>query len=99
MREIKFRAYAVESLIDSQWIENGYGVTKIKYTDGTSSVHILTSYGDYQVVEESVGQYTKKGAISMSVQVLKDYVEFSREIGEKPTWEGLKEHKKMFWRN
>ena len=41
----------------------------------------------------------KKGAISMSVQVLKDYVEFSREIGEKPTWEGLKEHKKMFWRD
>lgn len=58
MREIKFRAYAVEDLIDSQWIENGYGVTKIKYTDGTSSVHILTSYGDYQVVEDSVGQYT-----------------------------------------
>ena len=42
---------------------------------------------------------SKKGAISMSVQVLKDYVEFSREIGEKPTWEGLKEHKKMFWRD
>lgn len=58
MREIKFRAYVVESLIDSQWIENGYGVTKIKYTDGTSSVHILTAYGDYQVAEESVGQYT-----------------------------------------
>lgn len=58
MREIKFRAYAVEDLIDSQWIENGYGVTKIKYTDGASSVHILTSYGDYQVVEDSVGQYT-----------------------------------------
>ena len=35
----------------------------------------------------------------MSIQVLKDYVEFSREIGEKPTWEGLKEHKKMFWRD
>ena len=35
----------------------------------------------------------------MSVQVLKDYVEFSREIGAKLTWEGLKEHKKMFWRD
>lgn len=58
MREIKFRAYAVEGLIGSQWIENGYGITKIEYTNGTRSVHILTPYGDYQVVEESVGQYT-----------------------------------------
>lgn len=58
MREIKFRAYAVEDLISSQWIEDGYGITKIKYTDGTSSVYILTPYGDYQVEEESVGQYT-----------------------------------------
>lgn len=58
MREIKFRAYAIEDLTSSQWIENGYGITKINYTDGTNSVHILTPYGDYHVVEESVGQYT-----------------------------------------
>lgn len=57
MREYKFRGYAVEEMVNSQWIY-GYGVTKIEYTDGTSSVHLLTPYGDYQVEEESVGQYT-----------------------------------------
>lgn len=58
MRKIKFRGYAVEELVGSQWITDGYGVTKIKYTDGTSSVHLLTPYGDYGVEEKSVGQYT-----------------------------------------
>lgn len=58
MREIKFRGYAKEELVGSQWIDNGYGVTRINYTDGTSSVHLLTPYGDYRVEEDSVGQYT-----------------------------------------
>lgn len=58
MREIKFRGYAKEELVGSQWIDNGYGATKINYTDGTSSVHLLTPYGDYRVEEDSVGQYT-----------------------------------------
>lgn len=57
MREYKFRGYAVEEMVNSQWIY-GYGVTKINYTDGTSSVHLLTSSGDYRVEGESVGQYT-----------------------------------------
>lgn len=35
----------------------------------------------------------------MSIYVLKDYINFSEQIGETPTWEGLKEHKKMFWRD
>lgn len=56
MREYKFRGYAVEEMIGSQWLY-GYGVTKINYTDGTSSVYLLTPYGDYRVEEDSVGQY------------------------------------------
>ena len=35
----------------------------------------------------------------MSIYVLLDYIEFSRKIRDKPTWEGLKRHKKMFWRD
>ncbi|WP_195251840.1 YopX family protein [Romboutsia sp. 1001713B170207_170306_H8] len=58
MREIKFRGYSKEKLIGSQWITNGYGVSKINYTDGTSSVHLLSPYGDYWVEEDSIGQYT-----------------------------------------
>lgn len=58
MREIKFRGYSANELSGSQWVKNGYGVTKIEYTDRTSSVHLLTPYGDYQVEEESVGQFT-----------------------------------------
>lgn len=58
MREIKFRGYSKEKLIGSQWIANGYGVSKINYIDGTSSVYLLTPYGDYLVEEDSIGQYT-----------------------------------------
>lgn len=58
MREIKFRGYSKEKLIGDQWITNGYGVSKINYTDGTSSVHLLSPYGDYWVEEDSIGQYT-----------------------------------------
>ena len=57
MREYEIRGYAVEEMVNSQWLY-GYGVTKINYTDGTSSVHILTQSGDYRVEEKSVGQYT-----------------------------------------
>ena len=58
MRKIKFRGYSKEKLIGSQWITNGHGVSKINYTDGTSSVHLLSPYGDYWVEEDSIGQYT-----------------------------------------
>ena len=58
MRNIRFRGYVKEELIGSQWVCNGYGVSKIDYTDGTSSVHLLTPYGDYEVEEDSIGQYT-----------------------------------------
>lgn len=55
MREIKFRGYAVEEMVNSQWLY-GYGITKIEYTDGTNSVHLITDSGEYEVAEESVGQ-------------------------------------------
>lgn len=42
---------------------------------------------------------SKKGDINVSIYVLKDYIEFSMKIKDKPTWKGLKEHKKMFWRD
>lgn len=58
MKKIKFRGYSKRKLIGPQWITNGYGVSKINYTDGTSSVHLLSPYGDYWVEEDSVGQYT-----------------------------------------
>ena len=31
----------------------------------------------------------------MDIFILIDYIEFSKEIGESPSWEGLKEHKRM----
>ena len=35
----------------------------------------------------------------MDIFILIDYIEFSKEIEEEPTWKGLKEHKRMFWRD
>lgn len=58
MREIKFRGYALEELIDSQWVNDGFGVSKVEYSDGTYSIYLITSHGEYIVDEKSVGQYT-----------------------------------------
>ena len=58
MERIQYKGYATEKLIGSQWITNGYGVNKMEYLDGTSSVHLITTNGKYQVEEDSVGQYT-----------------------------------------
>ncbi|BDR73354.1 hypothetical protein K144316041_20620 [Clostridium tetani] len=57
-REIKFRGYAVEEMINSQWIEDAFGVEDIEYTNGKISTYLLTPYGDYEVIKKSVGQYT-----------------------------------------
>lgn len=57
MREIKFRGYCKDEMVGSQWITDGYGVTKIEYVNGKSDVYLLTPYGDYLVHEDSVGQY------------------------------------------
>ncbi|RXI56953.1 YopX family protein [Clostridium tetani] len=57
-REIKFRGYAVEEMLNSQWIEDAFGVEDIEYTNGKISTYLLTPYGDYEVIKKSVGQYT-----------------------------------------
>lgn len=65
MREIKFRACAVDKLdADSQWLE-GTGVSKLEYSEeyaertGRSEDWFLhTRYGEYLVHKESIGQYT-----------------------------------------
>ncbi|BDR67220.1 hypothetical protein K144312032_14480 [Clostridium tetani] len=57
-REIKFRGYAVEELIGEQWLNDGYGVEKINFINGTNAVYLSTPFGEYKVFEESVGQYT-----------------------------------------
>ena len=57
MREIKFRGYAVEEMVESQWIY-GFGVKNIDYVDGTVEWHLHTLNGVYEVEPESIGQFT-----------------------------------------
>jgi len=57
MREIKFRGYAVEEMINSQWLY-GFGVMGIDYVDGTVEWHLHTLNGTYEVFPKSIGQYT-----------------------------------------
>lgn len=56
MREIEFRGYAVEEMVDSQWLY-GFGVMSIDYVDGAIEWHLHTLNGTYEVVPESIGQY------------------------------------------
>jgi uncharacterized phage protein (TIGR01671 family) len=64
MREIKVRGYAVEEMIDSQWIY-GTGVHKTTFTDEYAKetgkkyeYFIWTETGWVEVLGESIGQYT-----------------------------------------
>lgn len=57
MREIKFRGYCKDELVGSQWIIDGYGVYILNYVDGSRDIFLRTLYGDYNVYEESVGEY------------------------------------------
>lgn len=64
MREIKFRGYAVEEMVNSQWIE-GFGVSQLKFAEHyakevgrDSDWWIYTESGDYRVDPKSIGQYT-----------------------------------------
>ena len=84
MREIKFRGYSVEELVGSQWICNGHGIAKVNYIDGTKSFHILTPYGNYQVEEGSIGQYTGLKDMTGKEIFEGDIVEFIHS-GEKHT--------------
>ena len=57
MREIKVRGYAVERMVNSQWLY-GFGVSKCELTNGTSEVILYTDSSPIEVHEKSVGQYT-----------------------------------------
>lgn len=57
-REIKFRGYAVEEMVDTQW-QYGYGVIEIECHEGKSDIILCTFYsGKLLIKENSLGQYT-----------------------------------------
>ena len=57
MREIRFRGYATEKMIGNQWLY-GFGVMNIDYVDGTKEYLLYTIQGAYEVLPESIGQFT-----------------------------------------
>ena len=57
MRQIKFRGYAKEEMVKSQWVY-GFGVDKVEYTDGTSDVVLYTDSSPIIVYEDSCLLYT-----------------------------------------
>lgn len=59
MREYKFRGLSVEELVgDDQWVV-GFGVNFVELADGGIEAYLYSStHGAYEVVPESVGQYT-----------------------------------------
>jgi uncharacterized phage protein (TIGR01671 family) len=66
MREIKIRAYAVEEMVNSQWLY-GFGVSSLEFTEEFAKQigrkrdwWLYTEQGDYRVYEKSIGQYTGK---------------------------------------
>ena len=58
MRDIRFRGYSKDRLIGTQWIDDGYGATKVEYRNGKSDIYLITPYGEYTIKEGSLGQYT-----------------------------------------
>lgn len=64
MREIKFRGYAVEEMVESQWIY-GCGVEELDFSEKyveklgrKSDWYLHTDRGLIRVHEKSIGQYT-----------------------------------------
>lgn len=64
MREIKVRGYAVDEMIEGQWIY-GTGIHKTVFTDEYAAKtgvkeewFVFTKYGWVQVEPKSIGQYT-----------------------------------------
>ncbi|MGM0973380.1 MAG: YopX family protein [Bacillota bacterium] len=64
MREIKFRGYALEKMVKSQWLE-GFGISELQFAEHyakeigrSSDWWLYTESGDYLVDPESIGQYT-----------------------------------------
>ena len=57
MREIKFRGYTTDEMFANQWLY-GFGVMDIDYVNGTKEYYLFTTHGTYEVVPESIGQFT-----------------------------------------
>lgn len=64
MREIKFRGYAADKMIKSQWIY-GYGIYPIEFSEDYAKkigrkkdIYLFTENGEFKVFEGSIGQYT-----------------------------------------
>lgn len=64
MREIKFRGYAKQKMVNSQWLE-GFGIYELEYAEHyakeigrSSDWYLFTEGGNYCVYPESIGQYT-----------------------------------------
>lgn len=58
MRDYKYKGYAKEEYIKSQWFV-GYGVRKCQMWEAPDRVLLLTEHnGEIEVYGESVGQYT-----------------------------------------
>ena len=64
VREIKFRGYAVEKMMGSQWL-TGFGVDSIEYSDQYAKEigrkedwYLYTDNGPMIVEKDSIGQYT-----------------------------------------
>ena len=80
-REIKFRGYVIEELIGSQWVANGYGMSKIEYVDNSPTDYILlTPYGNYVVYKNSIGEYTGYEDINGQEIFEGDIVETTRAL-------------------
>ncbi|WP_304341104.1 YopX family protein [Metaclostridioides mangenotii] len=57
MRDIKFRGYAVEEMVNSQWL-TGYGILSIDYVDNSEEYWLIDNTHETRVKKESIGQYT-----------------------------------------
>ena len=57
MIDIKFRGYAVEKMVNSQWL-TGYGVMPIEYTNGKEEYWLMDNTHETRVKKDSIGQYT-----------------------------------------